>query len=88
VQPTALQIWIEVIILCTHINTRLLEASEAKSRECGELDIFPLKHRMERIESNEWSKPPNYYKYCSYRMVIRVVSLLKAADSGLLQANW
>jgi hypothetical protein len=37
VQRTVLQTLIEVMISCTHINTSLLKANEAKSREHCEL---------------------------------------------------
>jgi hypothetical protein len=46
VQPTALQTLIEVMIPWAHVNTSILEANEAKSRECGESKIVPLGHQV------------------------------------------
>jgi hypothetical protein len=46
VQPTALHTLIEVILPCTHINTSLSKAYEAKSCKRGEFIIIPLGRRM------------------------------------------
>jgi hypothetical protein len=46
VQPSSLRTLNEVIVPCTHITTSLLKANEAKSRECGEFEKFPLGHSV------------------------------------------